>query len=173
MEKGVRSPLVVKPPGSTAGRQLSALVDLVDVHATVLDYAGAELPSGGRGRSLRPLLEGKPYEPRKLLCGAVYGRYDSRAPYALYVRDERWKYVYFLQDVSGRELSPGPRLAPEFRARAGQHRLYDLEQDPLEERNIAGGPKQVERVHDLRTAVFAWWKESGGAELAIPEGPPR
>ena len=108
-----------------------------------------------------------------LLFGAAYGRYASLTPYALYVRDERWKYVFFLQDVSGKLLSPGARLAPEFRARAGQQRLFDLEQDPLEQHNLAGGPKQVERVHDLRTAVFAWWKESGGAELVIPTGPPR
>jgi len=173
MEKGVRSPLVVKPPGSSEGRKLPALIDLVDVHATVLDYAGATLPSGSRGRSLRPLLEGKPYEPRARLYGAVYGRYWSLVPYALYVRDERWKYVFFLQDVTGKELSPGARLAPEFRARAGQQRLFDLEQDPLEQRNLAGGPKQVERVRDLRHAVFDWWSQSGGAELAIPVGLPR
>ena len=171
MEKGVRSPLVVKPPGSTAGRELPALVDLVDVHATVVDYAGAALPGGCRGRSLRPLLEGRPYEPRKLLCGAVYGRYASLVPYALYARDERWKYVFFLQDVSGKELSPGARLAPEFRARGGQQRLFDLEQDPLEQHNLAAGPKQ--RVREMHAAAFAWWKESGGAELEIPEGPSR
>lgn len=173
MEKGVRSPLVVKPPGSKEGRELPTLVDLVDVHATVLDYAGADSPSGCRGRSLRPLLEGKPYEPRTRLCGAVYGRYASVTPYALYVRDERWKYVFFLQDVSSKELSPGARLAPEFRARACQQRLFDLEQDPLEQHNLAGGPKQVERVRVLHHAAFDWWSESGGAELQIPVGLPR
>ncbi len=168
-EKGVRSPLVVALPGRAgAGRELDTLVDLVDVHATVLDYAGASLPPESRGRSLRGLLEGGAYEPRAHLCGAVYGRYEGGLPYALYARDERWKYVLYLRDVTSKELSPGARLAPPFRVRAGQ-RLFDLEQDPLERHDLAASEEQAERLRSLRASALGWWQDSGGAALEVPE----
>lgn len=170
MEKGVRSPLVVALPGRAgAGRRLDALVDLVDVHATVLDYAGAALPPGSRGRSLRALLEGGAYEPRAQLCGAAYGRYEGGLPYALFARDERWKYVLYLRDVSSKELSPGARLSQPFRARAGTQRLFDLEQDPLEKHDLAASEEQAERLGSLRASALAWWRESGGAELDLSQ----
>jgi uncharacterized sulfatase len=173
MEKGVRSPLVVRLPGAEgAGRKLDALVDLVDVHATVLDYSGSAVPPGSHGRSLRPLLEGRAFEPRARLFGAAYTRFGNGPPaqsaYALYARDARWKYVFHLREVSGRELSPGAKLAPPFRARGGQQRLFDLAQDPREEHNLAASPDHAERVRDLHAAVLDWWRASGGAELELP-----
>jgi uncharacterized sulfatase len=170
MEQGVRSPLVVARPGAKdAGRRLDALVDLVDVHATVLDYAGAPLPPASRGRSLRPLLEGGSYEPRARLFGAAYPRYDASQPFALYARDERWKYVLYLRDVQSHELTPGARLAPPFRSRAGQERLFDLQQDPQETRNLVGRKENAERVQSLHASALAWWRDGGGARLELPE----
>jgi arylsulfatase A-like enzyme len=173
MEQGVRSPLVVRlPEGKRAGQRLDALVDLVDVHATVLDYAGAAVPPGSHGRSLRPLLEERAFEPRERLFGGVYTRFGNALPaeslYALYARDARWKYVLYLREVTGRELSPGARFAPPFRARAGQQRLFDLALDPREEHNLAASAEHAERMRDLRASVLAWWRESGGAELELP-----
>jgi hypothetical protein len=45
-------PLVVRPPGGVAARRVPDLVELTDVHATVLEHAGAEPPARSRGRSL-------------------------------------------------------------------------------------------------------------------------
>lgn len=51
-------PLLIRfPDGRFAGASRDALVELIDVVPTVLDYLDVELPQGMQGRSLRPVLE--------------------------------------------------------------------------------------------------------------------
>lgn len=168
-EKGVRSPLVVRLPGQEA-RQLDALVALVDVHATLLDYAGAA--PDGRGRSLRPLLEDRAYERRERLFGSVFTRSrrggEAGELCALYARDARWKYVLYVRDVASVELSADSSLAPPFRRRAGAEELFDLHADPLEELDLSAREEHAERLRDLRAAVLGWWRASGGAAPELP-----
>lgn len=163
-EYGVRSPLLVSAPGATLhGTQADVLADLVDVHATVLDYAGATLPEGCRGRSLRPLLEGRPYERRTRLFGEAYPR---KGPlYALSARDTRWKYIRYVRDVSPQELAPGARLTRPLRRKSGREELYDLQADPFERHDLAAQPEESARLQDFRAATLAWWKASGGGEI--------
>lgn len=49
-------PLVIRGPAA-AGRRVDADVALIDVLPTLLDYAGATLPAGAHGNSLRPWVE--------------------------------------------------------------------------------------------------------------------
>jgi uncharacterized sulfatase len=165
-EKGVRSPLVLSAPGLVRhGAEPERLVELVDVHATVLDYA--ELPAAAsRGTSLRPHLEGRPSTPRERLFGTAHGRRGGL--YALYGRDARWKYVLYLRDANPQELSPGPRLAPTFRRKAGAQELFDLERDPLERKNLARDPEHARALEEWRAATLAWWQTNGGGELELP-----
>ncbi|WP_205857393.1 sulfatase, partial [Phytoactinopolyspora endophytica] len=62
-ESSVRVPLILRPPDSVAGAGdwgrgvvRDALAELIDVPATLLEIAGADLP-GQHGRSLLPLLD--------------------------------------------------------------------------------------------------------------------
>jgi arylsulfatase A-like enzyme len=58
-------PLLVRLPGGQGGgRHVEGAVDLTDVMPTLLEAAGAQVPSGIRGRSLWPVLHGQPHEPR-------------------------------------------------------------------------------------------------------------
>lgn len=174
-EKGVRSPLVVVPPGAEPrARRLDALVSLVDVHATLLDYAGA--PHEGRGTSLRPLLEERPFTPRERLFGAVFRRggadgVDSKLV-ALHVRDARWKLVTYVRHADSAVLSADASLAPPFRRLAGTVELFDLDADPLELTDLSADPAQAERVQTLRAAALEWWRTTGGdpAELETRDG---
>jgi tetratricopeptide (TPR) repeat protein len=57
-EATLRVPLIVKQPDSDgAGRRIAAPVQVVDILPTVLDLVRAPIPSGLRGRSLRPVLD--------------------------------------------------------------------------------------------------------------------
>mgnify|MGYP001166121780 CR=1 FL=1 len=159
-EKGVRSPLLVAPPGSTHGRRVETRVDLVDVTATLLDYAGAPLNATSPGHSLRPWLEGRAGPVRERLFGVAYDRSLEGAPedaaYALYARDERWKYILFLRTI-------GP-------VKAGQQALYDLAGDPFELHDLAAskvGESGVDqRLAAFRAAALDWWRTTGGKELS-------
>lgn len=171
-EKGIRSPLVVSVPGKPmAGTRRDELVSLTDLHATVLDYAGLEPDPADHGRSLRPLLEGRPYEPRERLFGTVFTRTqrggDEGRLAALFARDERWKYVLYVCDVDSEELSADAHLAPTFRRRAGTEELFDLEADPLERVDLSAREELAERRKTLREAALAWWTESGGTPLEL------
>ncbi len=62
----LRVPLMIRPPGGFAkGRREVGLWDLSDLLPTLLDLIDAQPPAGIRGRSLRPLLEGQPLQPRQ------------------------------------------------------------------------------------------------------------
>jgi uncharacterized sulfatase len=167
-EKGVRSPLVVSPPGpERVARRLEALADLTDVHATLLDYAGAVAED--RGRSLRPLVEGRGEEGRTALHGMAYIRTRADGtggePCSLYTRDARWKYTLHVRHTSAALLSSGSPLAPNFRVKAGTEELFDLAADPLELTNLAAAPEHAERRLALRASALAWWGATGGEPL--------
>ncbi len=59
-DEDLHVPLMIRPPGGTPGRRVAEPVALLDVSPTVLDWIGAELPAGVRGRSLAPALRGEP-----------------------------------------------------------------------------------------------------------------
>ena len=113
-ELGVRTPLVLSWPGVlAAGARDDRLVSLVDVFATILDFAGAEPVAGASGRSLLPLLAGRGDFQRESVIG---GPYDDR-PRAWFLRTRKWRYVWFTGD------------RPE--------ELYEIQEDPFETRNVA------------------------------------
>jgi arylsulfatase A len=84
-ELGARVPLIVNSPGlvKPIGR-CDHLADLSDIFPTLVDLAGADLPSGHvvDGRSLAPLLQGQRYEPREWIYAYLGGK--------RVVRTERW-----------------------------------------------------------------------------------
>ena len=56
----VRVPLIFNCPGSIkSGVKSGALVELLDMSATILDLAGVELPEYFQGETLRPILSGE------------------------------------------------------------------------------------------------------------------
>jgi len=128
-------PLVIAGPG--VQRQISpALVSHIDIAATFLDYANAEVLPQMTARSLRPVLEGRRTVHRKI---ATSGLEEWRCAW-----DGRFKLVRGFRYREGEveDLSPETNEV-----------LFDLRIDPLETRNVA---KQNRRVVDrLRQALPA------------------
>mgnify|MGYP001218578759 CR=1 FL=1 len=135
-EPVIRVPLIVKPPagsqgagrgedagGSAAGpgqrrwrpgAVVSDLVELIDIAPTILDYAGARIPSSIQGRSLRTALEGGSHGKEAILCEYTSNNQDRHGKC---LRTERYKFVYW--------------------APSGERELYDLQEDPDEFNNLA------------------------------------
>ncbi len=118
-----RVPLIIRwPKHFQGGRQIDALVELVDVVPTLLDAAGIPIPSGVQGRSLMPLLTGRTATHRD----SVYMEYfDANLPFQTPpmltgVRTERWKLNFYNKPRSGE--------------------LYDLHNDPGEFTNLWNDP---------------------------------
>jgi tetratricopeptide (TPR) repeat protein len=81
-------PLIVKQPDSDgAGRRVVAPVQHIDLLPTILDLVRAPIPSGIRGRSLRPTLDDEdatvPEQPIYAESLAAYFRLGGHAVYAL------------------------------------------------------------------------------------------
>lgn len=62
----IHIPLIIKMPGKGRGIVSDDLVSQIDIAPTILDIAGIPVPSWMEGRSLLPLIENKPFEPREV-----------------------------------------------------------------------------------------------------------
>jgi arylsulfatase A-like enzyme len=142
-EESIRVPLILfdpRLPAKQRGRKVQAMALNIDLAPTVLDYAGLERPAAMQGRSLRPLARGDEvawrtewfYEHRTL---------PKIIPPSEGVRTERWKYL--------RWVGVEPAI----------EELYDLQDDPFEQRNLAGRPEHAAVLEKLRRR----WAELGKA----------
>ena len=109
--------IIVDPLRRGAGRATGWLAQTHDIGPTLLEMTGVRQPKPMNGDSLAPLLLGT--EPRAGRRAMAYGGYANWH----YARTNRWAYV----------------AANTGRGR----RLYDLERDPREERNVAGEHPQL------------------------------
>ena len=176
-EKGVRTPVFFSWPARIeGGRRFDGLISTLDIYPTILSYAGAKTPPSAAGNSLRPIIDGETTKGRRQLFGAIYPAFvtenderPERDIYALYVRDERWKYILFLQDVvesRNRSYFRIQWIETDYPARRqGAEDLYDLHADPTERTNVAARPEHARRLAEMRRAVLAWWEATGGKPI--------
>ena len=117
-------PLLVRAPGTEAGRASDALVSLTDVTAMLLAFAGQEVPGYMEARVPSGLgIEAGP--PRETLFGMNSGAWMAY--------DGCWKLAKYS---------------------TGEQTLFDLEEDPLEQRNLlstGGAGEQYQRLDALLT----------------------
>lgn len=179
-EKGVQTPIFVTWPGTVPGEQRrNCLISTHDIYPTILDYAEIPVPETAVGRSLRPLIDGDLSGVRQELFGAIYPAFATendnrpeRDVYALYARNDRWKYIYYLQDVRqerNQEYFRIQSIATDFPTRKrGDEDFFDLQSDPYEEHDLSDALEHRQQMDQMRARLMAWWKETGGQPLDLP-----
>lgn len=143
-EASVGVPLIAAGPGVREGHVSPALVSVMDLAATSLDYAGIAVPGAMDSRSMRPVLSGESETHREFLLS---GLEPWRA-----VTDGRFKLVRgFDTSVQGYYSN---RNTPSYRdLKDGPSLLFDVESDRLERKNLAEhAPDEVGRLSDLLPA---------------------
>lgn len=129
-EASARVPLIVHAPGRFAPRRVAAPASIADILPTVVDIAepgaAARLARPVDGASLLPALEG--HDDAERVTIGEYVAEGVHAPMYM-VRQGRWKLITCMTDPD---------------------QLFDLAEDPLENRNLAGDPAQAARVADLK-----------------------
>jgi arylsulfatase A-like enzyme len=146
----LRVPLVIVPPRSDAkarrGVRVDAQVRLEDVAATLLEVAGLDASLAPDGKSLTPLLIGKPdLAPRTEVAGLVKSPQDLS--YA--VRQPPWKAVVAPQAIAS-------------------NRLFQLGDDPGEAKNLLFDPAlPLAKRSELSIAfqILASWPGHQGIDV--------
>ncbi len=136
-----RVPLLLQGPGIAAGVRSDALVELLDMSATLLDAAGVPIPEDHQGRTLRAIMEGRsdPHLHRDFVRCEYFDALPqefgcSQGSFATMYRDRRYKIVSY-HDV-------------------GLGELYDLETDPWEFDDLWDSPAHQSLKLDLLQANF-------------------
>jgi arylsulfatase A-like enzyme len=125
-DEAIRIPLIFSLPGSLpAGPEINELVQQIDIMPTILDVAGIGAPAGMQGRSLLPLLldlEEEREASIPVFAETVFGGYQATQEMALTrwrcIRTDSWKLIEVEE----------PGLT--------SYRLYDLQLDPRESRDV-------------------------------------
>ena len=173
----MRVPLLIWWPGVVpAGRRVDHLMEQIDLAPTILELCGVPIPPGMQARSFAGLLTGGVYTPRAAVFaesgmeGPATTMTEARElmerqaahhwggkPYSWrgrvkMVRTRRWKYCYYLD---------------------GQQELYDMQDDPLEMRNLAAAPEHQATIQELRTCLLNWCIASEDTLPLWPQPPAR
>ncbi len=131
-EESLRMPLLWRhPAGAEAGRVLEEMALNVDFAPTFLELAGLPIPAAMQGRSLAPLARGEiPADWRRSMYYRYWMHKAHHNVYAHYgIRTHTHKLIYYYADALGQAGAIDVRHEPEWE-------LFDLQQDPLELRNV-------------------------------------
>jgi arylsulfatase A-like enzyme len=147
-EASVHVPFLFRFPGGAGAGKHDDFVEMVDLLPTLLELCGMAVPKNVQGRSFlkpvagREMVFSENIIPEIITGGALdmpfvpgQGVAGIRHPDAKMVRTRQWKLTHY----------PG---------HGGE--LYDLVNDPQEERNLIDDPAQRGRVGDLRQAILDW-----------------
>ncbi len=121
-------PLIAAGPGVQQGVRTPAPASVMDIAATCLDVAGLPVPSEMDSRSLRPLLTGTSTSHREYL-------FSGLEPWRA-VTDGQYKLIRGY-DPSIERYYPEASRPVYAETRDQPPLLFDLAEDPLENRNIA------------------------------------
>jgi arylsulfatase A-like enzyme len=152
-EASIRVPTLLHGPGFERVGAFEGLVSLVDLAPTLLDAAGLDVPATMQGRSLLRTLRGEE-APREEIFIQISEHHVGRA-----LRTRRWKYEIEAPGKDGWRDSGSDSYA--------EARLYDLEEDPNELKNLIASPDHAKTRAWLRSRIAAHMEEVGEARPEI------
>lgn len=167
-EGGLRTPIMLRRPGTIPPRSDAALASSIDIMPTVLAACGLKPPAGLPGLNL---LDAEQRGTRQQVFGECYTHtildLDDPARSLLWrwtVRAEPdgriWKLIVPTSAGGGGAIPrrEGSHVDSESRApyAAGAVELFDVAADPAEDRNLA--TEQPAVVERLQKSLDAWWQ---------------
>lgn len=159
-EEAIRQPMIVRAGRAfRAGAREDALVEYVDVVPTLLEAMGMNPYESIQGESFADVLRDKKEHFRELAFSTYLQ--DNLAM----VCNKKWKYVF---TTGSRDLTIG--YATGYGPSGIVHRLYNLEQDPHEHRDVSGHPENASILRELQVAMLQRFMETHPDAGNCPEG---
>jgi len=156
-ESSVHVPLLVRFPGRLAPTVHQELAEQIDVVPSALEWCGIQVPPRVQGQELfrqRGAVFAENIIPEVITGGKLdyyftpgEGVKGIRHPDAKMVRTSRWKFNYY----------PG---------HGGE--LYDLREDPGENRNLFADPERQPLVREMKDRLLDWLITSGETDQIAP-----
>lgn len=113
----------------------NSLIELRDILPTIVDYAGGDIPKNIDGKSLLPLLE-KPLEDIRDYLHGEHSYGDKSNHFIVTKKD---KYIWFYK--------------------TGEEQYFNMEDDPMEEKNLIKDIKYKERIEHLKKYLIEELKD--------------
>ncbi len=153
-EASMRVPFMAHCPTLFQGGQtIDKVVANIDIAPTVLHAAGLQTPAHMQGRSFYNVMDGTEANWRDtLLYEYFWERNFPQTPTIHALRTPRYKYIHYFGIWDTDEL-------------------YDMQEDPLETRNLINEPGQQKLLKQLKDQMFTELERTGG--LYIPLYPDR
>lgn len=180
-DPGVQIPLILRQPGRFDGGKVHThLISNLDITPTILELAGASPPDDMEGKSFLPLLEGREYQERDSVYGALF--YDVAYDPVHFIRTKTHKYIrsFAVTDEDAKDIDPIVRAShaggrwvrvddfdvltsPSWQAlkpasgdpcMPPREELYDLRNDPDERNNLTDDPAQKHILEDMRSRML-------------------
>ncbi len=149
-EESMRVPMLARCPELfPRGTVVNHVVANIDLCPTFLEAAAVRAPAGIDGRSVLPLAQGRNVPWRDYLLYEYYWeRNYPQTPTLHALRGDRFKYIrpHGLWDIE---------------------ELYDLQEDPLESRNLIFSPAHRHIVSEMNRKLFEVLEATGGAYIPL------
>jgi arylsulfatase A-like enzyme len=126
LHNALQVPLIVKVPGKAKGQHTKALVESVDIYPTICDLANVKAPDAIMGKSFISILN----NPKQAFRTNVYARFKK----ADAIVTEDFTYSLFEN---------------------GEEMLYNVKQDPKENKNIVADDNNKAVLEKMRAALKA------------------
>ena len=186
---GLKVPFVVRwPKVIKAGITSNQLIHYTDILPTFLEVAGGKTIKNLDGKSLLPLLKGKDVEINTYVYGVRTNQniLNSEIFPSRMIRDKRYKYIrnFNSLEVVKQNLTEKPNVDYFIKRGANKFKnqpfeeLYDLENDPFEQHNLAKNPSYKSMKEKLSKEMFTWMKSQndildetiGNMPIITPKG---
>ena len=155
-EDGLRTPVLIRWDGHTESAEHRQLVQSVDIVPTVLAACGLadQITQRMFGHNLLRSATGVESLPERPAFGAIYpndakvlGKPSQHVRYR-WIRDGNYKLIV-----------PGPVAADD------DIMFFDLQADPLEQKNLANQPAHFENVTTMTRKLDKWWTGVGDSKV--------
>jgi arylsulfatase A-like enzyme len=132
-------PLMLCCPTLFGHQNIPELIEAVDIAPTLLDFCGVQIPPFFQGRSFKSKIMKGPYTPRK----SVYIEFKDpfRSSWKT-IRTSQYTYSLF---------------TPIYEENHQIELLFDLRNDPHEQKNVSDDTNYIEVLHNMRQELLSRW----------------
>lgn len=166
-QASIAVPLVCAGPGVQAGRVIVDPTTTLDLSSTILDLQGVKVPEELDSKSLKDVLSGAAHPGHPAVSTMNYGMHRFSTAQKRFADGHSWKLTCCRGLCPyGLDLRPGAELPSE---NGWERMLFDLDADPLEERNLYDSrPDIAAALRPVLEGDYAGCGEDNGAGDGSP-----